>query len=96
MRYFRQNLDASGLTLHDNTCLRWGLAAGYLDVTFIVVGWKKLLATGADGCGGPLSHTVRSQATRVCVHSVLCVCVCGGGAFYFQAQPSGVIKNLKG
>lgn len=72
MHYFRQNFDVSNLTLHDNTCLWWGLAVGCLDVTFIAVGWKNLLATGMDDCGGHC-HT-QSQVRPLGCAYMLCVC----------------------
>lgn len=72
VHYFRQNFDVSNLTLHDNTCLWWGLAVGCLDVTFIAVGWKNLLATGMDDCGGHC-HTQSQVRPLGCVY-MLCVC----------------------
>lgn len=45
-------LEVSILTLHDNTCVWSGSSLGRLDVTLITFGWKKLLATGRQDCGG--------------------------------------------
>lgn len=70
--YFREIFDVSDLTFHDNTCLRPGLAVGRLDVTFIMVGWKNLPATGGDDCRGHC-HTqseVRPEG-RVCICIIL-------------------------
>lgn len=72
--YFRQLFDISDLTLHDNMCLWPGWVVVCLDVTLIAVGWRNLLATGRDGCGGHC-HTqseVRPEG---------CVCM----SFYCQA-----------
>lgn len=72
--YFRQIFDASDLTSHDNMCLWPGLAAGRIDVTFIVVGWKNLPATGMNICRGHC-HTqseIRPEG-HVCVYVYVCV-----------------------
>lgn len=64
--YFRQIFDVTNLTLHDNMCLRLGWAVGRLDVTLITVGWRNLLATGRDGCGGHC-HTQSEVRPEGCV-----------------------------
>lgn len=93
MHYFRQNFDVSNLTLHDNTCLWWDLAVGCLDVTFIAVGWKNLLATGPDHCGGHC-HTQSEVRPQGCVYILFCVCVCillSGLAVRHNEELKGVI-----
>lgn len=64
--YFRQFFDTSNLTLHDNMCLWPGWVVGRLDVTLITVGWRDLLATGMNGCGGHC-HTQSEVRPEACV-----------------------------
>ena len=76
--YFRQIFDVSDLTSHDNMCLWPGWAVGRLDVTLITAGWRNLLATGRDDCGGHC-HTQSEVRPEGCVY------VCARVSFYCQA-----------
>lgn len=54
-----------------------GWVVGRLDVTLITVGWRNLLATSMDSCGGHC-HTQSEVRPEGCVCLCLCIILLSG------------------